>query len=267
MHVQSVAAREAEETAKGQLLILNAIQDLAAKSLLKRSKAYFCFLFSLPSFHLFVLSAFLEFRLRILLLRYLFKMASAEASNSSLTMAPPQRKASSPTTICVSTPPDDISPPMSSLDGDPTLTATLKEDTTAVEADFAKPDWKITIQSTDGSTSEVNLRQKEIRISMIADKLKMPEKSILSATEKESPLNAPEAEKVDPSKEVSVPKEESKLRFRAHTPSTANRSSQAKNLDHRPTRSNSLIIHQHHRHHDHHPRHLQQKLPRRWRLP
>lgn len=111
---------------------------------------------------------------------------------------------------------------MSSVDGDPTLVATLTEDTTALEADVAKPDWKITIQSTDGSTSEVNLRQKEIRISMIADKPKTPEKSTFSVTEKESPIEAPVAEKADPSREVSVPKEESKLWFHAHTSSTAN---------------------------------------------
>ena len=57
---------------------------------------------------------------------------------------------------------------------------------------FSAPDWKITIQNRDGSTSEVNMRDREIRISMIGDK-----------TTKNS-AEEPEVENPDTSKEVSV---------------------------------------------------------------
>jgi hypothetical protein len=57
---------------------------------------------------------------------------------------------------------------------------------------FSAPDWKITIQNRDGSTSEVNMRDREIRISMIEDK------TTKNSTEE------PEVENPDTSKEVSV---------------------------------------------------------------
>lgn len=106
----------------------------------------------------------------------------------------------------MSTPPlEDIPQTVSPIDGDSTVVPSFANEATALGDHVAESEWKITIENSDGSISEVNLRQKQIRISMIADKPKQQEMSVVSISEKEVTESAPEAEKADPSREVSVP--------------------------------------------------------------
>jgi hypothetical protein len=118
----------------------------------------------------------------------------------------PQRRRSSPARIHVSTLKlEDVPQTASPIDEYPTVAPSFAKETTALEANVAESDWKIIIENTDGSVSEVNLQQKQIRISVIADKPKQIEKSAASITEKEVPEFAPVAKKADPSGEVSLP--------------------------------------------------------------
>jgi hypothetical protein len=101
---------------------------------------------------------------------------------------------SSPETTSKPTSLQELTSPTSAwVDEVTTLAPTIPEETSSPK--FSVPDWKITIQNRDGSTSEVDMRQGEIRISMIPDN---------TTKSKESSADEPQVEKLDTSKDVSV---------------------------------------------------------------
>ncbi|PMD49163.1 uncharacterized protein K444DRAFT_639042 [Hyaloscypha bicolor E] len=108
-------------------------------------------------------------------------------------MDPIRAPTSSPETTSMPTSLKELTSPTSAwVDEVTTLAPTTPRETSSPK--FSAPDWKITIQNRDGSTSEVDMRQGEIRISMIPDN---------TTKSKESSADEPQVEKLDTSKDKS----------------------------------------------------------------
>jgi hypothetical protein len=135
------------------------------------------------------------------------------------------------------------SPTSAWVDEVTTLAPTTPRETSTPK--FSAPEWKITIQNRDGSTSEVDMRQGEIRISMMPDN---------TTKSKESLADEPEVEKLDTSKDVSVTQVNRTSMQEAHILRIEIQSPQGTNLGDWPTCVDSIIRSRHHRCLNIHPR-------------